>query len=333
MNLDASVGALLTVGIPAGRLTPGVAAHLRAIHAGGFIAFDRNFESPEQFRELARSLDRAMGRRLLVMVDHEGGRVVRFPHGLTQFEDALTIGRTQRPEQLEQQGRTEARELKAIGVQVNLAPCVDVLAEGSDPIIGSRSYGADAERVSALAAARIRGTQAGGVAACAKHFPGLGAVPKDPHKHLPTVMLGSPAMRATHLPPFAAAIKAGVAMVMSSHVCYPDLEGRPGWPATFSSRLITALLRQELEFGGVIVSDDMEMGAVQELCGIGEASVLAVEAGHDVLLVCNTPEAQRDAFQALRQAYHSGRLPQIGLEQRVERLAALRQRVGLSRLQ
>lgn len=333
MNLDAAIGAQLTVGIPGGPLSPEVAGHLRAIHAGGIIAFDRNFESPEQFHELAGSVDRALGRRVLVMVDHEGGRVIRFPHGLTQYQDALTIGRTQGPEQLEQQGRTEARELKAIGVQVNLAPCVDVLAEGSDPIIGSRSYGSDPGRVSALAAARIRGIQEGGVAACAKHFPGLGAVPKDPHKDLPTVKLDWAAMRATHLPPFAAAIKADVAMVMSSHVCYPELEGRPGLPATFSSKLITALLREDMRFGGVIVSDDMEMGALRNLCPIGEASVRAVEAGHDLLLVCNTLEAQRQAFQALQKAYQSGRLPEAGLGRSVERLTALRQRVGLSRLE
>lgn len=330
MTLEALVGSQLVVGLPGTRLSEALAQHLRAIHAGGVIAFERNFETPEQFQSLVASVHAALGRVGLVMVDHEGGRVIRFRVGLTQFPDACTVGGTHDAAWVEGQGETEAKELRALGVQVNLAPCVDVLVAGSDPIIGTRAYGRDAQRVAALGSARIRGGQRQGMAMCAKHFPGLGAVPKDPHKHLPTVTLDWDAMRRVHLVPFVEAIKADVALVMSSHVCYPQLEPIPNTPATFSSRLMRGLLRDELGFQGVAVSDDLEMGALRGLCPIGEAAVRAVEAGHDLVLICADLGAQRAAFEALYRAYQDGRLSAQELEQRVERIARLRGRVGLS---
>lgn len=324
MTLEELIGATLVVGLPGASLTGGIAEHLRAIHAGGFIPFARNFESPDQFRALVSSLNETCGRELLVMVDHEGGRVVRFSSGVTCFPDALTVGATQSADAARRQGEIEAEELRALGVHVNLAPCVDVLVEGSDPVIGSRSYGQDAQRVAAFGAARVHGLQSRGVAACAKHFPGLGAVPKDPHTQLPTVHLDWEAMRRVHLVPFRAAIDAGVATVMSSHVCYPKLDSQPSTPATFSRRLMHELLRTELGFQGLVVSDDLEMGALRELCAIGDAAVRTVEAGHDVLLICSDVSLQHQVFEVLCAAYESGRLSVTQLERSVARLDALR---------
>ena len=325
MDLETLIGAQLVVGIPGTTATQEVLDHLRAIHAGGFIAFERNFESPEQFRRLLGQLEDALGRTLLAMVDHEGGRVVRFSSGVTHFPDALTVGTTKPPEDVARQGAIEAKELKALGVDVNLAPCVDVLVKGADPVIGTRSYGSDPQRVAAMGVARIQGLQRGGVAACAKHFPGIGAVPKDPHTHLPTIGLDWPAMRTVHLVPFVAAIQAGVATIMSSHVCYSQLDPA-NQPATFSARLIRDLLRQELGFQGVCLSDDLEMGALRSLVPIGEAAMRAVEAGHEALLVCSDLRAQREVFEALRNAYREGRLSQSELEHSVERIEPLKAR-------
>jgi beta-N-acetylhexosaminidase len=260
------------------------------------------------------------------MVDHEGGRVVRFSSGVTRFPDAVTVGTTKKLEEVGRQGEVEAQELSRLGVDVNLAPCVDVLIEGADPVIGARSYGSDPRRVAALGAARIQGLQRRGVAACAKHFPGIGAVPKDPHTHLPTVGLEWSTMRQVHLAPFVEAIRIGVATIMSSHVCYPTLDPTPKTPATFSSRLMRGLLRGELGFQGVVLSDDLEMGALRELCSVSEAAVRAVEAGHDVLLVCSDLAAQREAFDALREAYRQGHLPPLELERSVERIDRLKEK-------
>lgn len=324
MRLEEAVGRQLIVGIHGVRLTEEVRAHLRAVHAGGWIPFARNFESPEQFRRLADAMSDALGAPAVAMVDHEGGRVVRFSSGVTRFPDALTVGTQGRPEDARRQGRIEARELAALGLHVNLAPCLDVLIEGADPVIGTRSYGSDPARVSAFGLERIRGLQEGGVAACAKHFPGIGAVEKDPHAQLPTVEVDWPALRRAHLAPFQAAVRAGVRSVMSSHVCYPALEGRPLVPATFSPRLIRALLRDEMAYEGVILTDDLEMGALRGLCSMGDAAVLAVEAGHDGLLVCADMALQRQAYEGLLAAYRQGRLREDSLEQSLARLTRLR---------
>lgn len=324
-SLEAWIGARLAVGLSGAEVSEEDVAALRRIRTKSLIVFSRNVRSPQEFTAFIRRLEEAVGERLLILVDHEGGRVVRFPAGVTHFPDALTVGRTQGIADVERQGAIEAEELKRLGVRVNLAPCVDVLDPGADPVIGNRSYGSDAEQVSALAVARIRGLQSHGVAACAKHFPGLGAVPKDPHDVLPTIRLSWPEMER-HLRPFRAAIEGGVAMVMSSHVCYPLLGDPEGLPATYSSRLIRRCLRDQMRFEGVMVTDDLEMGALRALGSIGEAAVQASEAGHDLLLICSEPNKALEAAAALRQAYETGRLHQTDLEHSVERLERLRRR-------
>ena len=323
MDLDVLIGARLAVGFPGTEATPEIIQGLRRIHAQSLVVFSRNFDSPDQFRHLLHRLEEALERRLWVMADHEGGRTVRFRSGVTRFPDALTVGQTQPTQAVEHQGMVEAEELKRLGVRINLAPCVDVLVPGSDPVIGERSYGTDPARVARLAAARIRGLQSHGVAACAKHFPGLGAVPCDPHRILPTIALGWQEMEEVHLPPFEAAIQAGTAMVMSSHVCYPGLGEPAHLPATFSRRLIHELLRTRMGFRGLILTDDLEMGALRELGTMGEAAVRSTEAGHDLLLICSDLAAAQEAFQALRDAYRDGRLDRAELEASVARVSKL----------
>ena len=327
MDLEMLIGAKLAVGFRGLKATPALITQLRATRAQSLVVFSRNFASPAQFRALIQGLEDGVGWRLLVMVDHEGGRVIRFSDGVTRFPDAMTVGRTQAPDQVESQGAVEADELARLGVGVNLAPCVDVVVEGSDPIIGDRSYGSDPAIVAACAVARIRGLQSHGVAACAKHFPGLGAVPKDPHAVLPTIGLNWDAMEHTHLPPFRAAIEADVAMVMSSHVCYPGLGEPLELPATFSPALIRGLLRKRMGFQGLILTDDMEMGALRALGTMGEAAVRATEAGHDILLICSDLDAAREAGEALREAYRSGRLNPAELEESASRVAKTREKL------
>ena len=320
------IGAKLAVGLPGEEASPSVLEALRRTRAQSLVVFSRNFTSIAQWTRLRHALQAALGYHPLIMVDHEGGRVIRFSDGVTRFPDSLTAGKTREAADVERQGRTEAEELRRLGVHVNLAPCVDVLEPGGDPVIGDRSYGDDPRRVSTLAAARIRGLQAGGVAACAKHFPGLGAVPRDPHKTLPTISLDWPAMDQRHLPSFAASIEAGVAMVMSSHVCYPGLGEPPDRPATFSPTLIRDHLRKRLRFSGLILTDDLEMGALSAFGNMGELAVRATEAGHDLLLICSDLAAAHEAVEALRNSYHTGRLSMSELQESVARFATVREK-------
>ncbi len=324
MTIEELIGQRLVFSIPG----PGVRdADVRLFTetcAGGLILYRRNFESSGQLVSLVSELEAAVGRRLLIATDHEGGRVIMFREGVTIFPDGLTVGAAGDPVFARRQGQIEARELRRFGVDLNLAPVLDVLTETYSPNIGIRSYGRDPAVVSRCGAARIKAMQAGGLSACAKHFPGKGHAPVDAHLKLPTIPSTWEEMRRVHLVPFVAAIEAGVDTIMTSHPLYPGLDPTPRTPATFSRRLARDLLRSELGFTGVSISDDLEMGAIAELGGVGEATVKATEAGHDLLLVCHTETAQRQAWTTLRDAYRARRLPLGELEVSVERIRKLK---------
>ena len=297
----------------------------RDTRAAGLILYRRNFETPEGLLGLLTALESALGRRLLVATDHEGGRIVMLGRGTTIFPDNLAVGTAGEPAFAFRQGLVEARELRRLGVDLNLGPCLDVLTERYSPNIGIRSYGKDPGVVGQYGTARITGMQQGDLSACAKHFPGKGHSPLDAHLNLPTIESTWEEMQAAHLPPFLEAMAAGVECMMTSHPVYPKLDPS-GVPATFSRLIVEEVLRGQLGFRGVIVSDDLEMGAVAETCPMGEATVRAADAGHDLLLVCHTEAAQRAAAAALADAYRTGRLPRRGLEAAAERVRRLRER-------
>ncbi len=324
MTLEALVGQRLMLGIPGSRLRDEDVRLFNETRAGGLILYRRNFESPAQLLALITELEEALGRRLLIATDHEGGRVIMLREGVTIFPDNLAVGASGEAEVAERQGRIEAVELRRLGVDVNFAPVLDVLTDTYSPNIGVRSYGRDPTLVARFGAARIRGMQARGLSACAKHFPGKGHSPLDAHLRLPRINSSWEEMKQTHLSPFLAAIEAGVDAVMTSHPLYPALDPTPGTPATFSRRIVRDYLRGELSYGGLIVSDDLEMGAVGELAPVGEAAVRATDAGHDLLLICHTEAAQRQAWAGLLDAYRAKRLPLHDLEASVERIQGLR---------
>jgi beta-N-acetylhexosaminidase len=317
------VGERLMIGMIGATLTDADVDLFQETRAAGLILYRRNFETPAALATMLDALEGALGRRLLVATDHEGGRIVMLGRGTTIFPDNLALGTAGEEAFAFKQGLFEARELRRLGVDLNLGPCLDVLTERYSPNIGIRSYGKDPKIVSRYGVARIRGMAKGGLSACAKHFPGKGHSPLDAHLRLPTIDSSPEEMRATHLPPFVDAIAAGIASLMTSHPVYPKLDPS-GVPATFSRRIVGDWLRGELGFGGVIVSDDLEMGAVSEACPIGEATVRAAAAGHDLLLVCHTAAAQRAAAAALVAAYRERRLPLGECEAAAERVRRLR---------
>jgi beta-N-acetylhexosaminidase len=323
MSLEALVGRRLMFGLPGPDVTDADLRLFEQTGAGGLILYRRNFETPERLHAMLTRLEDALGRRLLVATDHEGGRIVMLGQGVTIFPDNLAAGTAGEVAFVNRQGLFEGRELRRLGVDVSFAPVLDVLTERYSPNIGIRSYGKDAALVARCGAARIRGLQSAGVSACAKHFPGKGHAPVDAHLGLPVIDSDWSEMRAAHLPPFVAAIEAGVDCLMTSHPLYPRLDPAPRTPATFSRAIVEEHLRGELGYRGVVASDDLEMGAIGELCPIGEAAVRAAAAGHDLLLVCHTAGAQRAAHAALLAAYRGGALPARGLEQSVARLDAV----------
>ena len=326
--LEEMVGRQLVFGVRGPDVTDADLRLFEETRAGGLILYRRNFEGPERLAGMLTQLESALGRRLLVTTDHEGGRIIMLGAGVTIFPDNLAAGTAGEVAFAKRQGLIEGRELRRLGVDVSFGPVLDVLTERYSPNIGIRSYGKDPELVARFGAARIEGLQASGVSACAKHFPGKGHAPVDAHLGLPVIDSDWGDMHAVHLVPFMSAMAAGVDCLMTSHPLYPNLDPAPRTPATFSRLIVDDYLRGQVGYRGVVVSDDLEMGAITDLCPIGEATVRAAAAGHDLLLVCHTETAQRAAHQALLAAYRSRALSVRSLERSVSRLDALAARRG-----
>src|SRR5919109_3206091 len=208
-DIEDLVGERLMIGLAGPTLRDADIRVFKDTRAAGLILYRRNFESPEQLLKLLDALESALGRRLLVATDHEGGRIVMLGPGVTIFPDNLALGTAGEEAFAFRQGLIEARELRRLGVDFNLGPCLDVLTERYSPNIGIRSYGKDPKIVARYGVARIRGTARGGLSACAKHFPGKGHSPLDAHLKLPTIDSTWDEMHRLHLPPFFAAISAG----------------------------------------------------------------------------------------------------------------------------
>ncbi len=317
------VGYKLVFGIPGPDATPDVINLFRETGARGLILYRRNYRSPEQIKKLISDLETALGYRILVCLDHESGRVVFLGGGVTVFPDPYTFGLMGDVEAIRRQGEIEGRELRALGIDINFAPVLDVIAEQYNPGILSRGYSKDPDKISVFGSARIKGLQAGGVSATAKHYPGKGHATVDAHLKLPVIDSTLAEMESFHLKPFRAAVEAGCDCIMSSHPLYRNIDNVP---ATFSRKLVHDLLRVKYGYKGVIVSDDLEMGALSGEGGAAESIVRAEKAGHDLLLVCHTAAAQRGAANALQKAYENGELDVKTLEESVARIKKLHAR-------
>jgi beta-N-acetylhexosaminidase len=220
-------------------------------------------------------------------------------------------------------GEALALELKACGIGCDFAPVVDVDTNPKNPVIGDRSFGDDPERVGRFGAAMIRGLQEAGVVACAKHFPGHGDTDLDSHLDLPVVSQSRSRLEDVEMRPFRSAVAAGVAGVMTAHVMFPEIDER--FPATLSPGIL-ALLRGGMSYGGVIVSDDLEMKAVAKTWGASEATALAVAAGCDLIAVCKTPDAQVAAAEALVRIVEAAPVPLVAVPDANERIRRLKER-------
>ena len=295
------IGQRLWIGIPEPTISEQTHQQLLSVKPGGVILFGRNIDSHAQLSQLVIDLRSILGPSLLISIDQEGGRVVRIPDGVTLFPGNLALGaaaRRDRKRSLELarlQGQISGKELRELGIDVNLSPCVDLLCSSDARGIGSRSFGSDPELTLALATEIGSGHREQGVQDCWKHFPGIGRVKVDPHFGLPRI----PGQASDdHMVPFRAAANAGASMVMTSHVVAEalDLEN----PVTTSRLAVTDHLRIELGFPGVIITDCLEMGGVSGF-DFEQVIIGATNAGHDALLVSHTPELQIRARQILEQ--------------------------------
>ncbi|RMH08379.1 MAG: beta-N-acetylhexosaminidase [Nitrospirae bacterium] len=324
------VGQVFLIGFHGTDLTSEQIAWLQELRPGGVILFARNLESPLQVAALTAALQTHVGDEpLLIAIDQEGGRVSRLPKGFTIFPAAATIAACGSLDVAYAAAAVTARELKAVGINMNLAPVLDVNTNPENPVIGDRAFGSDPEQVSRYGLATMEGLHDNGVVACGKHFPGHGDTLLDSHHALPTVGLSRERLETIESHPFRQAIARGLEAIMSAHVVYPGFD--PMQPATLSSILLTEVLREQLGFRGVVLTDDLEMRAIIDHFSIEEAAVRALQAGADMILICHDSARQVAAFRAVQQALEAGELDPGRIQASIARIQALKKRFRISR--
>jgi beta-N-acetylhexosaminidase len=326
-DLIALAGRTLIVGFDGTEAPPELVARVRAGRVGGVIVFGRNIRSPEQLAALCQTLRASAppGRPLLVSVDQEGGRVQRVRGPATEWPPMAAVGRCGQIRLTYRLGQALGAELRALGFTLDFAPVLDVHTNPANPVIGDRAFGADPQTVIDHGLALMRGLLDVGIAPCAKHYPGHGDTAQDSHLDLPVVTHDEDRLRAVELAPFAAAAAAGVPLIMTAHVLYPALD--PDWPATLSPRIL-GLLRTDYGFGGVVVSDDLEMKAVADRYGIEELAPRSLRAGCDAFLICRSVDLQERALGALVRAGEQDSAVADRLREAAARVDALAARFG-----
>lgn len=324
-TLKEKIGQLIMIGLRGEDLTQGEKSLIRDYPFGGFILFSHNLKEPKQILSLCRSLwQTAKEHPPFIAIDQEGGRVHRLPAPFTHFPPAALLGQRGDPDLAYRFGLATARELAAVGINLNFAPVLDVHSNPENPVIGDRSLGPDPRQVTTLGWAITRGLRDGGIIPCGKHFPGHGDTAKDSHLELPVVAKDQAALKGVELPPFAHACQNRIESLMTAHVLYPALD--PAHPATLSKAIIGKLLRQKMGYDGVVFGDDLEMQAISKNYALEEALALSVEARVDMLLFCHETENAVRALEFLCQEVEKKKQIKAQAEASYRRIQKLKQR-------
>ena len=329
LTLDQQIGQIVVVGFPGTEPTAELLDLIARSHVGGVILFSRNLRSPRQVFDLTQQLQQAAQAAghptpLLIMTDQENGLVRRLGDGFTALPGNMALGAIDDEQTVYDVAQATAREMLAVGVTMNLAPVADVNNNPANPVIGVRSFGEDPAQVARLSAAAVRGYQDAGLIATLKHFPGHGDTAVDSHRGLPVLRRTLDELRAIELVPFTAGIEAGADCVMVGHLALPNVTNGDLRPATLSAPLIQGLLRRDLGFDGVVVSDCLEMDAIANTVGTQEGAVMALQAGVDLVLISHHVDVQRQAIDGIRAGVRDGVLPEEQVHAAAERVLGLK---------
>jgi len=325
MTLEQKVGQLLMVGFRGTEPNEALRSLIQDMHVGGVILFSRNVESAEQLRSLTWSIQRMNPSHtpLLISVDEEGGRIVRLFRNFPAMPGNMAIGATRSPSLAYAAGRMTAANLGSLGINLNLAPVLDLKVKFTTDALRNRTFGETPDSVAKLGSAYIKGLQSLGVSATAKHFPGHGRTDVDSHLNLPVIKQSAETLKAIDMLPFREAIKSEVDVIMTAHVSYPALD-RSGAPASLSKSIITNLLREDMRFNGVVITDDLEMKAITKKINIAEAAVRAINAGTDIILVSSNRRKQVSVYRGLLNAVRTGRISGERINESIKRIQKLK---------
>jgi beta-N-acetylhexosaminidase len=334
MSLEQKVGQVFMLGFDGTTITATNRALIAGLHLGGVTLFGRNIENGQQLAQLDAGLQTiADPVPLFISVDQEGGLVVRVTSGATIFAGNMALGATGDPNLARKVAQASASELLAMGVNMDLAPVVDVNTNPLNPVIGIRSFGSNVGPVTNLAAETVDALQSAGVSAVAKHFPGHGDTDVDSHRDLPVVLHSLDRLQSLEFLPFQAAIQSGVDGIMTAHLYLPAIEPQPDLPATLSKTVLTTLLREQLGYQGLVLTDALDMEAIKKDRSAAGAAVEAFEAGADMLLIAGITSDDRrhlgDGPPALLAAVRSGRVSEERLDASVLRILEAKAKRGI----
>ncbi|MEW6019565.1 MAG: glycoside hydrolase family 3 N-terminal domain-containing protein [Pseudomonadota bacterium] len=333
MTLEQKVGQMMVIGFEGTAPSEAVTAAITKRFVGGVILYDRNIVDQAQVAGMNQALqqlatDAGHPVKLMIGVDQEGGKTRRF-EDIGPFYSQPMIGEMNdaAAPAAQQQAASAARDLKKLGFNTNFAPVADV-SSGWGSIMDGRSFSSDPEFAAELTAAAVRGYKNSTTICSPKHFPGHGSAGDDSHEALPLVESDLATIESTDLPPFTAAIEAGAPMIMVAHLDIPALDAT-GTPSSLSRPVVTELLRGSMGFKGVVITDDLEMGAITETGSVGDAAVAAVLAGIDIVMVAQTDENQQLVYDALVKAVKSGQIKEEQIDKSVVRILDMKKRYRL----
>ncbi|ADG07339.1 glycoside hydrolase family 3 domain protein [Kyrpidia tusciae DSM 2912] len=331
MTPDEKIGQMVLVGLDGYTVDEHAASLIQTDHVGGFILYKNNIQNVSQLAALLNRLksDNAGNPApLFLSVDEEGGRVSRMPDEVHKLPASAVIGRRNDTDLSRAVGGVMAEELRAFGFNTDFAPVLDINSNPDNPVIGDRSFGSTPDAASRQGVAEMRGIQDGGIISVVKHFPGHGDTSVDSHLGLPRVDHDLGRLRSFELAPFRQAIQSGAEAVMVAHILFPKID--PAHPASMSPAFMTDLLRREMHFDGVIMTDDLTMGAIVQNDDIGRAAVQAVRAGADLVLVGHDYDKETAVIRALQRAAQDGTLPAARIDDSVCRILQLKHKYRLS---
>lgn len=335
MTLEQKVAQMFMVSFYGTELLEVERDFLQTWQPGAVVLFARNVGTPPAVTRLTNSYQQTMletgGIPLLIAVDQEGGIIAHLDDGFTTWPVPMLLTATGDADLAYRVGGALAQELRAVGITMNLAPVADLHTNPLNPIIGRRSFGTDGAMVAPILSAVIRGMQDGGVLATAKHFPGHGDTDSDSHLGLPVVTHDSERLHTVELMPFGVAIDADVGVIMTAHIWFPALEPQTNMPASFSHRIVTGLLRDEMGYDGLIMTDALDMDAIDTTYSMGQASIMAIQAGNDIITIGAhvSIEVMRDAMQTVVNAVRRGDIPESRIDESVRRILDAKADYGL----
>lgn len=319
MTIDELIGQVIMVGLPTTYLDSFYSKFIEDYKIGNYILFARNYKDTKQMKDFMKELYthtfKITGSFPLVSIDQEGGMVVRLFKDVTFPASPLTTSATTISDAPYLTGKIIGKDMLQMGINLNLAPCLEINEDLSNPLVNVRGYGATKETVLKNARAFVNGLQDSGVLSCIKHFPGAGSSTKDSHLELPIITEPKETLLNYNMYPFINLLESDA--LMTSHCLYQSFDELP---STLSKVMLTEVLRKQIGFNGLIISDGMEMKAIADTYGIGEGCVMALNAGCDILLLCHEYEEQKSAFDTVKKAVEEGRLPIDILRDKVERI-------------